>query len=122
MPPCHGGGRGFESRPVRKKALAYTLGLFAFMAFYVYIIQSEKDGRFYKGFSENPVIRLCQHNAGETASTMHLCPWKLVYVEEFHSKSEALIREKNLKKATRERIIALLTHEKNMVNLFGSVG
>jgi hypothetical protein len=21
MPPCHGGGRGFESRPVRKKAL-----------------------------------------------------------------------------------------------------
>ena len=20
MPPCHGGGRGFESRPVRKKA------------------------------------------------------------------------------------------------------
>ncbi len=21
MPPCHGGGRGFESRPVRKKSL-----------------------------------------------------------------------------------------------------
>ncbi len=21
MPPCHGGGRGFESRPVRKKPL-----------------------------------------------------------------------------------------------------
>ena len=28
MPPCHGGGRGFESRPVRKKALGE--GLFAF--------------------------------------------------------------------------------------------
>ena len=23
MPPCHGGGRGFESRPVRKKLLIY---------------------------------------------------------------------------------------------------
>ena len=92
------------------------------MAFYVYIIQSEKDGSFYKGFSENPVIRLCQHNAGETASTMHLRPWKLVYVEEFLSKSQALIREKNLKKATRERIIALLAHKKNIISLFSSAG
>jgi hypothetical protein len=23
MPPCHGGGRGFESRPVRKKARSF---------------------------------------------------------------------------------------------------
>jgi hypothetical protein len=22
MPPCHGGGRGFESRPIRKKSKA----------------------------------------------------------------------------------------------------
>ena len=24
MPPCHGGGRGFESRPDRKKVLSIT--------------------------------------------------------------------------------------------------
>jgi hypothetical protein len=29
MPPCHGGGRGFESRPVRKK-LRRNPGLFCF--------------------------------------------------------------------------------------------
>ncbi len=23
MPPCHGGGRGFESRPVRKKSITF---------------------------------------------------------------------------------------------------
>jgi hypothetical protein len=26
MPPCHGGGRGFESRPVRKKSLGASRG------------------------------------------------------------------------------------------------
>ena len=92
------------------------------MAFYVYIIQSEIDGSFYKGFSENPLLRLCQHNAGETRSTKNLCPWKLVYVEECESKSQALIQEKNLKKATRERIQALLVHSKNKVSVFTTVG
>ena len=29
MPPCHGGGRGFESRPVRRK-LHSNVGLFVF--------------------------------------------------------------------------------------------
>ncbi|AXY75401.1 GIY-YIG nuclease family protein [Paraflavitalea soli] len=88
------------------------------MSFYVYIIQSKVDESFYKGFSEDPLKRLLQHNAGETLSTRFLIPWKLVYVEQMASKTEALIREKNLKKATRERIHALLTHPKNIVIQF----
>ncbi|MFT3933606.1 MAG: GIY-YIG nuclease family protein [Chitinophagaceae bacterium] len=88
------------------------------MAYYVYIIQSEANNSFYKGFSENPSQRIIQHNAGETYSTKHLVPWKLIYVEEIPSKKDALIREKNLKKATRERIIALLNHPKNIVQRF----
>ena len=90
------------------------------MAFYVYIIQSEIDLSFYKGFSEDPLKRLHQHNAGETHSTRHLVPWKLVYVELMASKTEALIREKNLKKATRERIQGLVTHPKNIVQQFNN--
>jgi putative endonuclease len=88
------------------------------MPFYVYIIQSQIDNSFYKGFSEDPVKRLLQHNAGETISTRRLAPWILVYVEEMASKNEALIREKNLKKATRERIFALLPLSKNIVAQF----
>ncbi len=30
MPPCHGGGRGFESRPDRKKTLQVFEGFFVF--------------------------------------------------------------------------------------------
>ncbi|QQL49050.1 GIY-YIG nuclease family protein [Mucilaginibacter ginkgonis] len=85
------------------------------MAFYVYIIQSQVEGSFYKGFSENPVQRLAQHNDGSATYTSRKIPWKLVYVEEFPSKQEALIREKNLKNATIERINALINHPKNIV-------
>lgn len=88
------------------------------MGFYVYIIQSQLDGRFYKGFSEHPLLRLTQHNQGQTQSTKPFIPWVLVYVEQLPSKASALQREKNLKKATRQRILSLLSHPKNMVHLF----
>ena len=88
------------------------------MAYYVYVIQSEVDGSYYKGYSEDPSRRLLQHNAGETQSTRHLVPWKLVYVEAMDTKRSALIREKNLKKATRERILSLLNLPKNIYKEF----
>ena len=89
------------------------------MPFYVYILQSEFDNSFYKGFTESPVNRLQQHNAGEMKYTSTKLPWKLVYVELFENKKDALIRERNLKKATTERIIHLIKNSKNIVNEFG---
>jgi putative endonuclease len=88
------------------------------MAYYVYIIQSEADNSFYNGFSENPSQRTMQHNTAETFSPKHLIPCKLVYGEEIPSKRDALIREKNLKKATGDRVMAVLTHPKNIVKKF----
>jgi len=86
------------------------------MPFFVYIIQSEADGSFYKGFSEDVPVRLQQHNAGESEYTKNKTPWVLVYVEECLDKRSALIREKNLKKADRNRIVALLNSAKNLLN------
>ena len=97
MPPCHGGGRGFESRPVRKKPLSFR-GFFVFGMFYVYILQSEVDASFYIGFTANLELRLMQHNNGEATFSRRKKPWKLVYSEEFLNKSEALKREKFLKR------------------------
>ena len=88
------------------------------MAFYVYIIQSELDGSYYKGYSEHPHIRLIQHNNKECTYTSSKTPWILVYVEEMESKTAALIRERNLKKATHARIEALIKHPKNIVQHF----
>ncbi|WP_212002617.1 GIY-YIG nuclease family protein [Chitinophaga sp. HK235] len=64
------------------------------MVYYVYILQSLVDGSFYKGFTQDYHERLRQHSAGDTKSTANKRPWKLIYVEQFYSKREALIREK----------------------------
>jgi putative endonuclease len=69
------------------------------MPFYVYIIQSEQDSSYYKGFSENCEERLRRHNEGLSAYTSRKMPWKLVYFEEHDSKTSALRREKNLKES-----------------------
>jgi putative endonuclease len=88
---------------------------FCAMPFYVYILQSEIDLSFYKGFSEDVVKRLIQHNDGQSAYTKNKRPWKLVYFEELPDKRTALIREKNLKKADNNRIIALINSHKNLL-------
>jgi len=65
--------------------------------FYVYIIQSQKDGKLYKGFTSNVEKRVKAHNRGEVKSTRKRKPFKLIYQEEYESKTEALKREKFLK-------------------------
>jgi putative endonuclease len=63
-----------------------------FAMYYVYIIQSLKDGSYYKGYSENPISRLNQHNEGKSHYTSLKCPWKLIDLEQYLTKSEALKR------------------------------
>jgi len=88
------------------------------MPHYVYIIESIQDSTFYKGYSADPLKRLQQHNQGNSPYTSGKMPWNLVYVEECITKTEALIRERNLKKAVRSRIQSLLVHPKNIVGRF----
>lgn len=68
------------------------------MSHYVYIIQSLADDSYYKGYSADPIKRVTQHNEGDCRYTSGKTPWKLVYVELCNSKSDALKREKALKK------------------------
>ncbi|HMJ45983.1 MAG TPA: GIY-YIG nuclease family protein [Ferruginibacter sp.] len=93
-------------------------GFYIYMGYYVYIIQSIEDGSFYKGFSENPYKRFEDQNRGNCTYTSSKMPWELKYIEECSSKREALIREKNLKKASLERIKALIESSKNLLNSF----
>lgn len=65
--------------------------------YFVYILESEVDGSYYIGFTENINTRLNEHNFGRTEYTRLKRPWKLIYNEEFKTSSEALRREKYLK-------------------------
>lgn len=88
------------------------------MPFYVYILKSLKDGTYYKGLTNDPIRRLAEHNTGKSYYTSYKMPWQLVYVEQMPTYFAAERREKNLKKATRERIEYLLVHPKNIVSQF----
>jgi putative endonuclease len=68
------------------------------MKYVVYILESQFDGTFYIGYTSDLEKRLSQHNSGKTKYTSRKIPWKVVYREEITTKSEALKRERFLKK------------------------
>jgi len=85
------------------------------MKHYVYIIYSEKFDKYYKGYSLNPYRRLKQHNNAESRYTAHFIPWKLVFLQIFDSKKQALIREKAIKKYDKKQIRMLINSPKNLL-------
>jgi putative endonuclease len=67
------------------------------MPYYVYILQSLKDSRYYIGSTADVIARLEFHNAGLQRSTRNRIPFKLIMFEEYAIKTEALAREKQIK-------------------------
>jgi putative endonuclease len=67
------------------------------MSFFVYVLESNVDGRLYKGHTQDIEKRLNEHNAGKTKSTKGYLPWNLVYFEEFDTRENAVFREKYFK-------------------------
>ena len=87
--------------------------------YFVYIIKSTLDGTYYKGFSEDPCKRLTQHNAGESHYTSSKAPWELICLLGFDSKTEALIKERKLKKYSTASLEALIKSGQNLLNQKG---
>ena len=65
--------------------------------YYVYVLQSSKDGNLYVGFTKDLKNRVKQHNGGWVDSTKSRIPLKLIYYEGCLNKEDALKREKYLK-------------------------
>jgi len=64
----------------------------------IYILQSLKNKRHYIGQTLNIDKRLEKHNSGQVKSTKSFCPWKLIYTENYKTRSEACKREIEIKK------------------------
>ena len=62
--------------------------------YYTYILQSEKDGNYYAGYTEDLNLRFEQHSKGLVESTRDRRPLKLIYYEACLSQTDALKREK----------------------------
>jgi len=78
------------------------------MAYCVYILRSEKDGSFYIGHTADLEERLKRHNHGKSLYTKAKVPWKLIYQEDFCSRSEAMQREREIKEKENRTYIGYL--------------
>jgi len=79
------------------------------MNWYVYIAKAY-TGRFYTGITTNPKERIIRHNSKRGARfAINQGPFKLVYLSKsFDNKSEARIREVQIKGWTRVKKIKLI--------------
>ena len=67
------------------------------MGHFVYILQSEENGRYYIGESSDPERRLEHNNSTSTGFTARYRPWRLVFRQEFPTKEEAVEAEQLIK-------------------------
>lgn len=65
--------------------------------FYVYVIRSLKNNRFYIGCTNNLCRRLQEYNKGLSKYTKHTLPFKLIYYKTFDNLKNARGYEKMLK-------------------------
>ena len=65
--------------------------------YYIYILQSEKDKKFYTGYTKNLKLRFDEHDKGKVESTRDRRPFKLIYYEACLNQQDATHREKYLK-------------------------
>ena len=67
------------------------------MFYYVYILYSLKDKKFYTGKTSDIVRRLQEHNEGLVYSTKNRRPLLLANCEVYKNAGDAYLREKELK-------------------------
>jgi putative endonuclease len=79
--------------------------------YFVYVLKSKIDDKYYYGFTDNLERRLQNHNNKEVKSTKSRAPFDLIYFEKVDTAKEARIKEKYFKsgfgrKYIKNRILA----------------
>ena len=76
--------------------------------YYVYVLLSKKDNKFYIGYTNNIEKRLKEHENGEVASTKWRLPVMLIYYEMHLNQKDALRREDYFKTTAGKRTIKIM--------------
>jgi putative endonuclease len=78
------------------------------MSYHVYILQSDSDGSYYVGSTQDLNERLQRHNEGRSKYTKAKRPWQLVFHEEYPDRSSAVKRELQIKSRKNRKFIERL--------------
>jgi len=72
---------------------------------YIYVLESLTDKKWYTGLTNDINARLRKHNTGQVKSTKSRKPFKIIYYEFCLHKKDAEAREKYLKSGMGKRYI-----------------
>ncbi len=91
------------------------------MFFYVYVLESLKDGNRYIGYTNNLRKRIEEHKKCLSFATKHRLPFKLIYFEGCLNQDDAKRRENYLKSSQGRRFLGLrLLQYKRRKETFGA--
>lgn len=79
--------------------------------YYVYVLQSTKDGKRYIGRSDDLRRRMTEHEGGKVASTKHRRPIKLIFYEAFSAREDAIRRERYFKTSKGKSTLDIMLRE-----------
>lgn len=65
--------------------------------YYVYVLKSLRNGRFYTGSTNNLQRRIAEHNSGKSKYTKLTKPFQLIRTETYLTRKDAVRREMKLK-------------------------
>lgn len=82
--------------------------------YFLYILQSKKNNRYYIGSTNNLERRILEHNSGKTKSLKYIRPLKIVFQKEYVRDSDARKIEKQLKKLKNKNIISRIVLEQEL--------
>ncbi len=83
---------------------------------YVYVLRSKKNGKWYIGSTLNLRKRILSHNVGRNKATKNGAPWGVIYCEIGLNREDARAREKYLKSGMGRRYV------KNRLKFFFAQG
>lgn len=72
---------------------------------YVYILRSEKNGKYYIGSTSDYKRRLMQHNSGNSIYTRSNRPYEIVFKQKYETLKAAKTVEGRLKKFKSRKIL-----------------
>ncbi len=83
--------------------------------YFLYILKSKKNNRYYIGSTNDLERRLQEHNSGKTKSLKYLRPLQVVFYKEFENEIEARQMERKLKKFKSRDILDKIVGQQKLV-------
>ena len=82
---------------------------------YVYILQNQKNNRFYIGSTVSIERRFTEHNSGQVTATKYLIPWELKFFQKYSSIAEARQVEYKLKRLKKREVIENIIERQEII-------